>query len=554
MRKRGTHRSTSTVALAACLAVLAALLAGVQWKWLYDVEGVELDVRHRRIQSSSWNFKMIFEREIDHLARSMAGSPGSAGAGVPSPGELDERLARWRASTRWPGLVASVSLVEPGAVPEPPRPAAGAASFLVDPSVPSLFLPSPDGDGRGVLVLLDEGFMAGEMFPDMARMLFSRPSFFDLDLAVTEAESGRVVYSNLDIGHASEFGPADRWLGLVREGARGAELWADPPQLRQSFVGRASQTFVPPSWDWEPTQADEEWFAGFWTWLSYAGHWRLYVRDGENPLVEAAAAATRRRAYTGFSLVALLTLGAAALIVTTRRTERAARDQIDQLARVSHELRTPLFVLASAGDNLADGLVREEEQLRRYGQTIQRASRRLHELVENVLLLSRRRAGAAPMKPQRIGIAELIDGSLEEAGPSLREAEFTVERALPAREVEVRGDPRALRSAVLNLISNAIKYGREGRWLRLTVEADHGAEVRIVVEDRGPGIAAHELARLFEPYARGESARAGEMEGSGLGLAVVQDVAEAHAGRVSVRSPPGGGTAFTLHLPIVEAG
>jgi signal transduction histidine kinase len=238
----------------------------------------------------------------------------------------------------------------------------------------------------------------------------------------------------------------------------------------------------------------------------------------------------------------------------TRRTQRAAREQLERLARVSHELRTPLSVLTSAGDNLADGLAGGEEKVRQYGQVIQRETRRLRELVENVLHLSRRRAAAPASEPQLVDVVALVEDSIGLAEPSLREAGFAVERALPPHAVQILGEPRALRSAVLNLISNAIKYGRSGRWLRLAVEEDGGAEVRIVVEDRGPGIAPRELPRLFAPYARGERARAEQTEGSGLGLAVVKDVVEAHAGRIAVGRPAGGGTSFTLHFPLAHPG
>ncbi|HSL85142.1 MAG TPA: HAMP domain-containing sensor histidine kinase [Thermoanaerobaculia bacterium] len=547
-------RPSSTAALSAGLLVLVTLLAGVQWKTLYDVQGVELDVRYRRIENATWRFKTIFEREVAHLAQSMA-SP--AGSPARAQEELDGRLARWRAGSRWPGLAASASLVDGSAGgAEPALPAAPPASFLVDASVQSITIPPAEPGAPAVVVLLDAAYMAGEMFPQIVRMVLAKPSFFDLEVAVTEAGTGRVVYSNLDIGHASELGPADRVLGLVREGAPATDVATVLPLLRPITTGgvRAGASLVPSSWEWEPTAADEAWFADYWSWLYYTGHWRLHMREGANPLVERAAAATRRRAATGFALLALLAAGGAVLVVTTRRSQRAAHQQIEQLARVSHELRTPLAVLAGVGDNLADGLVRGEGRVREYGQAVQKATRRLHELVENVLHLARRRAGAPRMEAQRIDVAALIEESLGAAGPSLREAEFTVERALPARELAVLGDPRALRSALLNLISNAVKYGREARWLRLAVEEDSGAEVRIVVEDRGPGIGADELSGLFRPYARGARAMAEETEGSGLGLAVVREVAEAHAGRVSVTTPAGGGTAFTLHLPLAGAG
>jgi signal transduction histidine kinase len=278
------------------------------------------------------------------------------------------------------------------------------------------------------------------------------------------------------------------------------------------------------------------------------------VRRGEIPIAEEVAAMRRREMTAAFGLLALLATSIALLTVVTRRTQRAARQQFEQLARVSHELRTPLSVLTSAGDNLADGLASGEEKVRQYGQVIRKETRRLRELVENVLHLARRRAGAPPIERQLVDVVELIEDSVGLAEPSLREAGFTVERALPAHAVPILGEPRALRSALLNLISNAVKYGRAGRWLRLAVEQDGGAEVRIVVEDRGPGIAAAELPRLFAPYARGRRAVADQMEGTGLGLAVVKDVVESHAGRIAVASPTGGGTAFILHFPLAQAG
>lgn len=270
------------------------------------------------------------------------------------------------------------------------------------------------------------------------------------------------------------------------------------------------------------------------------------MRYSEVPIPAEVAAAKRRKAVAGFGLLALLATSLGMLTVATRRTQRAARQQLEQLARVSRELRTPLTVLSTAGDNLADAIVSGEDELREYGHVIQRETRRLHGLVENVLHLARRRAGVAAREPRPVEVATLVEDVLATARPGLEEAGFTVERSLPGHPVEVVGERQALRSALLNLVSNAVKHARSGRFLRIAV-AERGRQVRIEVADRGPGIGVREAGRIFEPYVRGS--RAGEVEGSGLGLAVVRDVVQAHGGRIAVEKAAEGGAAFVLYLP-----
>lgn len=580
--------------LAVCLAVLVVLLAALQWRWLDEIEGHEHYRRERRVGYATWLFKEIFDHEIVHLARSMAAPAGlRAEIGADTGAALAARLERWRRSTRWPGLPADVYVVAPGPgtaelalarleprvatlepVAWPPAlhpleatlaeiatrwPPAPPTDFRVLPSVPALLLPSPHSSHPNrpsmLLLLLDEEYMARHLFPELVGMVFPPPTFDAIDVAVAEAATGRVLYSTLEIDHSSEFGAADAVYGLVPEGAEPAELRALPP-LRPGVRGIRPTTgsLVIPSSQRQPTPSDEEWFGELWSRLFYSGHWQVLVRRGEIPIPEEVAAMRRRKMTAAFGLLALLSTSIALLTASARRTQRAAREQMERLARVSHELRTPLSVLSSAGDNLADAVVSGEEQVRQYGRVIQAETRRLHELVENVLHLSRRRAGAPALEPHRVDLVKLVEDSLGSAEPSLRQAGFTVERSLPPRPVEILGEPRALCSAVLNLISNGIKYGRSARWLRLAVEEDDGHEVRIVVEDRGPGIARSEIPELFKPYTRGERAMTDQTEGSGLGLAVVKEVVEAHAGRISVHSPAGGGTAFTLHFPLAEPG
>jgi signal transduction histidine kinase len=141
----------------------------------------------------------------------------------------------------------------------------------------------------------------------------------------------------------------------------------------------------------------------------------------------------------------------------------------------------------------------------------------------------------------------------------------------------LRGDAGALRSAIQNLISNAVKYGGEARWVKVSVVAlpgpksrrnpagaqttftvsdrrpASGPHVAIAVTDRGLGVTAEERGHIFEPFYRGREAVSRQIQGSGLGLNLVARIAAAHGGRVEVASEPGQGSTFTLVLPAAQA-
>src|SRR5829696_6590218 len=120
----------------------------------------------------------------------------------------------------------------------------------------------------------------------------------------------------------------------------------------------------------------------------------------------------------------------------------------------------------------------------------------------------------------------------------------------------VMGHPDSLRRAVTNLLTNAVKYGADGRWIGVAVRHSvvrGKTAVDIVVSDRGRGVDAADLPRLFEPFFRGQYAIDRQIQGHGLGLSPVRRIAEAYGGRVRVRSTPGEGASFSIHLPAVAA-
>ena len=141
-----------------------------------------------------------------------------------------------------------------------------------------------------------------------------------------------------------------------------------------------------------------------------------------------------------------------------------------------------------------------------------------------------------------------IDSALPLLGPD----SVNVHREIAPDLPPVIGDEAALRSAVQNLVANAVKYGGADRWVGIRAEQvkDHGrSEVRITVSDHGPGIPPDELPRIFDPFYRGGDALARQIHGNGLGLSLVKRIVAAHGGQVTVSTRAGAGSAFTISLP-----
>lgn len=285
--------------------------------------------------------------------------------------------------------------------------------------------------------------------------------------------------------------------------------------------------------------------------------WRLVLRHPSGSLDAAVLQVRQRNLWLSFGILAVLAAGVVLVVVNARRSSQLAARQMDFVATVSHELRTPLTVIRSAAQNLSAGVVSDPGQARRYGELIEDEGRRLTETVEQVLEYAGLGSGRTVTDSRPVEVRGLLEEVAASCQRLCEQAGVTLEVSAEAEGLPaVPGDEGALRRALHNLVTNAVKHAPEGRWVRVAArveEARGRREVAVTVSDRGPGIDASDLRHVFEPFYRGRQAIERQVQGNGLGLSLVKRVAEAHGGSVTVKTAAGEGTSFTLHLPALAS-
>ncbi|GGL24697.1 ATP-binding protein [Planomonospora parontospora] len=233
-----------------------------------------------------------------------------------------------------------------------------------------------------------------------------------------------------------------------------------------------------------------------------------------------------------------------------RRVERLEdldRMKDELVAVVSHELRSPIGAIRGYTEMLLDdpGLAGER---RSFAEVIDRRSEHLQRLVDDLLDLARFDAGRVGVDLRPVSLSGLVRDAVDDQRPAAAVKRLTVTADAPGR-LPVRADPVRLRQVLDNLLSNAVRYTPVGGSVAVTARCE-GAEAVIAVADTGIGIPAEEYPRLFDRFFRASTARRAGITGTGLGLAVTRAVVEAHGGTVTAAPRRGGGTVFTVRLPV----
>jgi len=282
-------------------------------------------------------------------------------------------------------------------------------------------------------------------------------------------------------------------------------------------------------------------------------HWELavYLRNPAH-LNETARATVATLGLLIAVLVLAIAVGSWLIVRDLNRQLTLARQKTDFVSNVSHELKTPLTSIRMFSELLAEGRVTEPEKQRSYLSIITAETARLTRLINNVLDFARLERGEKNYHLASCDLAALTRETTETFRPHLESAGIRLETIIPNQTIPVRADRDALSQVVVNLLSNAEKYSNGAKEIRLELESS-STQVELHVLDRGPGVPRGCEEKIFEKFYRANDSLTNNVPGSGLGLTLARQIARAHDGDVIYSQRAGGGSCFTLKLPISKA-
>jgi signal transduction histidine kinase len=277
--------------------------------------------------------------------------------------------------------------------------------------------------------------------------------------------------------------------------------------------------------------------------------WTVFVASADAAADLDELANRRRLLIAGLTLLlGLVVAGAYFIVRAVSREFAVAQLQSDFVAAVSHEFRTPLTSLRQFTDLLNDDPDLPTPKRLVFYQAQARATERLRRLVESLLDFGRMEAGARPYRFERLSIGPLVHGIIEDFRRDGTPDGFTIEVSIDEPAGAIDADPEAFARALWNLLDNAVKYSGSSRTVSVHVGV-RDRSVVISVHDRGLGIPRSEHDAIFNKFVRGTASRAHGIKGTGIGLAMVRHIVEAHGGAVRVESAPGEDSTFTIVLP-----
>jgi two-component system phosphate regulon sensor histidine kinase PhoR len=243
--------------------------------------------------------------------------------------------------------------------------------------------------------------------------------------------------------------------------------------------------------------------------------------------------------------------GAVVLLHDITELKRVNEMRSDFVANVSHELRTPLSILRGYIETLLDNPKTSPKELARILQVMERHSKRLGLLVDDLLTLAELESANSNLQLSEVNLSELLGKVVHDWERKLAEKQLKMSVDVAATVPIILADETRLEEVLHNLLDNAVKYSREKGEIRLHAEQRDDDEIALSVSDNGVGIGKNDLPRIFERFYRADKARSPEsIRGTGLGLSIVKHIAQRHGGRVEAESEPGKGTTIRVLLPL----
>ena len=282
--------------------------------------------------------------------------------------------------------------------------------------------------------------------------------------------------------------------------------------------------------------------------------WTIRLAPSDPAALRAASASRQNLLFAGFGLMVLVIAAASYFVFRALSRELSvAQLQSDFVAAVSHEFRTPLTAMRHLTDMLEEGSVPKDRLARYYG-ALGKETRRLHEMVESLLDFGSMESGRRTFHMEETSAAELAQRVVDEFRERDRSAAQRIELQAGLerdnKQTRIRADSEALALALRNLLDNAIKYSPGFSTVNVSVEA-HDGFAGISVQDQGAGIPKGEQREVFRFIKTGVWRSSVDVKGTGIGLAMADQIVKAHGGRLELASAPGQGSRFAIFLPVL---
>jgi signal transduction histidine kinase len=547
-RQRAWFSSAAVIVLA----VLCGVLGFLEYHSTEEIGAAERTRLYGTLHSRLDAVSRAFDQEISSACFALVPNPARIEASGPALAYAEQYA---RLKKRYSQLFRRVAL----AVPKE-----GKLQFLILDPARGQFLPAHPP--AGWTAMLDDMTvrLSGDAEPPSADLVLERPRFGKVEghgaqrvqewllVELNREYISRTLLPELVNVYVSEEGRFDYDLEVVDKGNPSDVIFrtAAPGAPLSAVNADASAALLTeiPSADPDTEETDD--FGG-------PKRWRLLARSRVGSLGMLVKQSQQRNLAVLASILALILSTIAVLVHYSRQAQRLADLQINFMAGIAHELRTPLTVIRTAAYNLRSARLRDRpDQVERYGSLIESESGKLQGLVDHVLRDASAKSGNVNREP--VALNNLLRDVLRTSRPAIEDAGVVLEAKIGTNLPPVLADSLALRHALQNLLDNALKYGREGgNWIGVHADAvtdEEGRAVRIDVSDRGPGIPADEMTRLFDPFFRGRKAVRNQVDGTGLGLNLVRTIIEAHGGSIRVKNGPSRGAAFTIRIPAAPDG